>query len=82
MNGHALEITPQTGAHPCGELDQNVYQAAQHKKRQQQVQAQPQKRLPGVARLGNPVAHDGFQFLTCEQFFPHGRMVTNWRLAA
>jgi hypothetical protein len=34
--------------------------------------------LPGVARLGNPVAHDGFQFLAAEQFFQHGRMLPNW----
>ena len=31
MNGHVSEITPQTGAHPRGELDQTVYQAAQQK---------------------------------------------------
>ena len=78
MNGHVSEITPQTGAHPRGELDQTVYQAAQQKQRQQHIHANPKTRLPGVARLGNPVAHDGFQFLAAEQFFQHGRMLPNW----
>jgi bacterioferritin (cytochrome b1) len=36
--------------------------------------------LPGVARLGNAVAHDGFEFLASEQSFQHARMLTNWRV--
>ena len=78
MNGRVSDKTPQTGAHPRGELDQNVYQAAQQKQRQQHIHTDPKTRLPGVARLGNPVAHDGFQFLAAEQFFQHGRMLPNW----
>ena len=81
MNGLALKITPQTGAHPCGELNQAVYQAAQQKQRQQHISANPKSRLPGVARLGNSVAHDGFQFLAFEQSFQHARILTNWIVA-
>ena len=80
MNGHALEITPKPGTDPGGQLYQAVYQAAQQQQRQQQVDTHPHGGLPGVARLGNLVPHDGVELLAFEQLFPHGRMVTNWRL--
>jgi hypothetical protein len=78
MNGLALKITPQTGAHPGGELYQGIDQGAYQQRGHAQIDQQPKSRLPGVARLWNAVPHDGFHLGALEKSGPHGLILTNW----
>lgn len=78
MNGNASEKTPQTGTYPGGELYQDIDQGAQQQYGQAQVYQRPPSRLPGVARLGDAVAHDGFHLGALEKSLPHDRILTNW----